>query len=133
MTESEIKPEKVASDDTLTTKKQNRRYNFQRRNRRGGRGQGQRQSRPQQQTGTNKEKFTGRCEDLTDFIFDATNNKGGLGYVTTSEEIARLNLLTYKMLNDKTTDSERNEIDKLYESLESELEDSICKLFCPLH
>ena len=36
-----------------------------------------------------KEKFEGRCEDLKGFTYDVANNKGGVAYTRTTEEIAR--------------------------------------------
>ena len=44
-------------------------------------------SSQQQASSYHKEKFTGRCDELSGFIFDVTNSKGGLGYITASEEI----------------------------------------------
>jgi hypothetical protein len=36
----------------------------------------------------NKEKFVGRSEDLKGFTYNVTNNKGGVFYTRTTEEIA---------------------------------------------
>jgi hypothetical protein len=36
-----------------------------------------------------KEKFVGRCDDLTGFIYDVVTSKGGVAYTRTTEEIAR--------------------------------------------
>jgi hypothetical protein len=36
-----------------------------------------------------KEKFVGRSDDLKGFTYDVTNNKGGVLYTCTTEEIAR--------------------------------------------
>jgi hypothetical protein len=40
-------------------------------------------------THVHKEKFVGRSDDLKGFIYDVTNNKGGVMYSRTTEEIAQ--------------------------------------------
>jgi hypothetical protein len=39
-------------------------------------------------THVHKKKFVGRSDDLKGFIYDVTNNKGGVMYSRTTEEIA---------------------------------------------
>ena len=83
MAESEPTPDKVTSADTIEKQKSRNRYKRKK-------GKGEQKLSPQQQASSyHKEKFTGRCDELSGFIFDVTNSKGGLGYTTASEEIAR--------------------------------------------
>ena len=83
MAESEPTPDKATSADTIEKQKSRNRYKRKK-------GKGEQKPSPQQQASSyHKEKFTGRCDELSGFIFDVTNSKGGLGYTTASEEIAR--------------------------------------------
>ena len=92
MAEPDNKPDQVTSADSPISGKQQGRGKFYRRRRNKHTSQS-----PAEQLTTppTKEKFSGRCEALNDYVFDVSHNKGGLEYNTTSKEIARYAGLNY--------------------------------------
>ena len=83
MAESESKPDVATS---AGYEKPRGKHRFRRKKNKGGE---QKPPMQEQSASPPKDKFTGRCEELNGFIFDISYSKGGLGYIATSEEIAR--------------------------------------------